>query len=129
MPPPSADTKPPHVSPTVKGKCFSPPGQRTCCKPFHSCLQRVITCSQAPGSDWFQIVGRAARDLPSRSEATSEVYNTNHAADEVRRLRDSRPQKLGTRRGRCTKHLSEPSVVVADADQAFEQCSAAAVSQ
>ena len=129
LPPVSASTRPPYVFPTVKGKCFSPSGQRICQKPFHSCFRRVVNCSDAPGSRGFQIIGRAARDLLYRSGLSCEVFNLNRAATELRDLRLSLPVDIAPACCACGQEMGFLSIVVADADQAFEQCGASTISQ
>ena len=91
-------------------------------------MRRVIDTAGSPGSSGFKVVSRAIRGFMSQGDEGFECFNIKSAASDILRLRAELPPHVEPCCRKCGTALSELSIIVGDADQAYEQCTTAAVS-
>eukprot|EP00973_Karenia_brevis_P079071 10972071-Karenia_brevis.AAC.1 len=120
--------------PTIKKKCFNgdaktvqfqgqwyPVGiMKSCVKPAHSCCRNVVSFACMPGAAAFRRVSRAFRNLIVLICGSWEIDNLakakNHIDDGFHKLKVSDDKKCIC----CRCLITTPTVVVADAPQAYE---------
>eukprot|EP00959_Pyramimonas_sp_CCMP1952_P133548 2792680-Pyramimonas_sp.AAC.1 len=92
-------------------------------------MRRIVNSADAPGTEGYRYVGRATRHLLKASGVSCEVFNMNDAAQEVRRIQAELDPPATDTCLRCGGMLRNVSIVVADADQAYEQCNSSLIGE
>jgi hypothetical protein len=118
----------------LKAKCFTHRQGRTCEKPGHSCLRKVVSWRSHPAVDYYRWLARGAQTLVAAWGRGHDVSSLKTAAAELRRKvaalsgpagggergEDQRPPGVG-HCDRCGAYMPSPAVVVADAAQMYEE--------
>ena len=118
----------------LKAKCFTHLEGRTCEKPGHSCLHKVVSWCSHPAVDYYRWLARGAQTLVAAWGKGHDVSSLKTAATELRSkvavlsgpAADGQPGREGQAPGaaccaRCGAHMPCPAVVVADAAQMYEE--------
>jgi hypothetical protein len=104
----------------LKAKCFKDAVGRTCEKPGHSCLRKVVSWCSHPAVDYYRWLARGAQALVTAWGLGFEVASLKTSASDLR----SRVAKLVEPSAacceRCGKAMRGPAVLVADAAQMYE---------
>ena len=117
----------PGLFPLVKSTCYSDQGERLCQNPLHSCWRRVVDSSGIPFSSGWKTVGRPARCYIQEVGASAELFDLNRLEPGLRRTLAQLSYTQTDKCRRCGTALECITIVVADADQAFEACYSVAV--
>ena len=115
---------PPVMFATVKSKCFSNQGIRTCPRPEHSCMRRVFDFSGDVYSRSWRTLARGIRAILQADPEALEVFDPSRVTVDLHQGM----KKLHTYPTclRCGKELhGRLNACAADIDQAFEACSGA----
>ena len=118
----------------LKAKCFTHRQGRTCEKPGHSCLRKVVSWRSHPAVDYYRWLARGAQTLVAAWGRGHDVSSLKTAAAELRRKvaalsgpaggggrgEDQRPPGVG-HCDKCGAYMPSPAVVVADAAQMYEE--------
>ena len=112
----------------LKAKCFTHLGGRTCKKPGHSCLRKVVSWCSHPAVDYYRWLARGVQTLVAAWGRGHDVSSLKTAAAELRRkvaalsgpAVGGQPRAEGQTPGvghcdRCGVYMPSPAVVVADA--------------
>ena len=114
--------------PLVKGKCFSPEGGRTCSKPKHSCLRKVVSFYHAPWRKAWRLAGRAIQVLLQQTSPGFAVWNLNEATTTFQKqfalLHSGSDPWICEQ---CRRPKWRATLLVADAAQMYEQIDTAQV--
>ena len=118
----------------LKAKCFTHLEGRTCQKPGHSCLRKVVSWCSHPAVDYNRWLARGVQTLVAAWGRGHDVTSLKTAAAELRSkvaalsdlADDGRPGARGQAPdtafcARCNAHMPCPAVVVADAAQMYEE--------
>jgi hypothetical protein len=118
----------------LKAKCFAHERGRTCQKPGHSCLRKVVSWCSHPAVDYYCWLARGAQTLVAAWGRGHDVSSLKTAATELRTkvaalsgpAFDGEEGAYGQAPGtaccaRCKARMSCPAVVVADAAQMYEE--------
>ena len=118
----------------LKAKCFAHEQGRTCQKPGHSCLRKVVSWCSHPAVDYYRWLARGAQTLVAAWGRGHDVSSLKTAAAELRAkvaLLDGPAFSGGgeacgqapdtVRCARCKACMTGPAVVVADAAQMYEE--------
>ena len=111
----------PTMKPLVKSKCFSHGVGQTCAKPRHSCLRRVVSFAGAPHKAAWRRVASAVSFMLKDVGLSWDVFDISKAQLILKeRLALLPPLRACCKC--CGAPLSSTQVIVADIDQAYEQC-------
>eukprot|EP00959_Pyramimonas_sp_CCMP1952_P260663 5450105-Pyramimonas_sp.AAC.1 len=80
-------------------------------------MRRIVSSADAPETEGYRYAGRATRHLLQASGLSTEVFNMNHAAREVRKIVDELELPAMDACLRCRRALTDVST---DAGQAYE---------
>ena len=118
----------------AKSKCFAHMQGRTCQKPGHSCLRKVVSWRSHPAVDYYRWLSRGAQTLVAAWGRGHEVSSLKTTAAELKSKvaalsgpavgggASAEGQAPGTVYcARCKAHMPCPAVVVADAAQMYEE--------
>eukprot|EP00971_Amphidinium_carterae_P082130 1624575-Amphidinium_carterae.1 len=118
----SAKWAPPYVYPLVKSKCFANCGRRTCAKPNHSCMRRIVCMACFPWASGWKVVARAVRGVVRRTNVSHEMWDLSNTRQTIDGLVYNFGSPLACSCVRCGIQLSTYSAVTLDIDQAFGAC-------
>ena len=117
----------PYVYTSLKAKCFGTgdaAGHRTCQKPGHSCVRRIVSYSTWRARRAWRAVGRALSFVVIKSTSTDEI----NSLKEARPVMDARLERLcAPRVPGCCDRCHSPCLglqgITADAGQFYEAVS------
>ena len=125
----------PYAYASIKHKCYSgnPTSNRvhSCEKPNHSCERNIISFKRLPGRKVFKKIGRCLRHL---LELYGRGWNfsclTNSASELSEKYAATTPRAPGPNCCclKCGAAMKTPSIIAADAGQAYEELGAEFVS-
>ena len=130
----------PYAFPTLKLRCWDPSpappgeGRHRCNKLAHSCLRNIISFVGFPNRGLYRKFSRAFSYICGWFFAGWRFSSLDLALDELRsRVRCLRPPQFSRQQAcyvcrRCGSSMATPGLVVADAGQAYESISSAAIS-
>ncbi|CAL1165520.1 unnamed protein product [Cladocopium goreaui] len=120
----------PYCYNSMKPKCFSN-GRRSCEKPGHSCMRRIVSYVKWPARRMWRQAGRALTFILQMTICTDEIWALNTARRDLeRKMARLLPARQAGRCDRCHGACAEIQGITADAGQffecvsAFEACSA-----
>ena len=105
----------------LKAKCFREGQGRTCAKPGHSCLRKVVSWCSHPAVDYYRLVARGIQTLAVTWGRSFEVRSLKTAAADLRKRAAELEAPDAPFCARCGCHMPGPAVVVADAAQMYEE--------
>ena len=130
---------PPFLKPLIKSKCFTSGLGRTCPKPNHSCVRRVVSFAGIPCKPSWRRIATVLSEILKRLLLTFDVFDISLSSKVFReRVQNLRPPTGVTPGGvdcgnpnpieelcaKCKKPMNGTyGVAVGDIDQAYEMCS------
>ena len=118
----------------LKAKCFPHLQGRTCQKPGHSCLRKMVSWCSHPAVDYYHWLARGVQTLVAAWGRGHDVTSLKTAAAELRnKVAALSGPAVGNGAGaegqapgtvfctRCKAFMPCPAVVVADAAQMYEE--------
>ena len=112
----------PVIKPLIKSKCFASGIGRSCTKPGHSCIRRVVSFAGNPCKSAWRRVSACISHMLKSTRISADVLDISEAPERLREGIKSLPS-LSCSCHRCGIPLHTFGVVVGDIDQAYEQCS------
>lgn len=114
----------PYCYNSMKPKCFSN-GRRSCEKPGHSCMRRIVSYVKWPARRMWRQAGRALTFILQMTICTDEIWALNTARRDLeRKMARLLPARQAGRCDRCHGACAEIQGITADAGQFFECVSA-----
>ena len=117
----------PYVYRSIKLKCFCGEigcARHSCVKPQHACERNICSFKKLPGRPTFQKIGRCLRHLMNTHSKGWNFSDLTHSAAELKQAyHETEPRELTekTRCIRCSCQMNRPSIIAADAGQAYEE--------
>ena len=112
----------PVIKPLIKSKCFTSGIGRSCSKPGHSCIRRVVSFSGNPCKSAWRRVSACLAYMLKSTRISADILDISEAPERLREGVKSLPP-LSCSCKKCGIKLTTFGVVVGDIDQAYEQCS------
>ena len=123
----------PYAYPTIKLKCWTPSGVHRCQDPRHSCFRNICSFVRLPGRRVYRQLGRGLQHVMQYLTPGWGLRDMSQAfpllVDRASWLkRPTRRQATGCYHcERCGREMSYPTLLVADAGQAYEDLDTSAI--